>query len=398
MKALVFRPKPNSEGARSERLPLLPHLNLSEIAPPEIPDRNWIVIRSELAGICGSDLGMLQGKTLPAAEPYASLPFVPGHELYGRVEDVGSAKTGLTVGQRVVIDPTLACPERGFPEPCAGCTSGHPSRCERFAEGSLAPATIIGTCRDTGGGWGEYYVANASRVFPVPDEIPDDEAVLIEPFSVCLRAVLENKPSAGELIVVVGAGTIGLMSIAALRAVEPACRIACVAKHAFQASCAEALGAEWVLDPDTDGLVSRVAELSGSAVRKLFSGGAIAAGGAALVIDTIAAGNTLTQSLRSLRPGGTLLILALPSFPEQVDWSPMVFKELIVRGSFLYGKETFEGARQTTFQRAVDLLRSRRTDLRAITPRRFPLASYAEALTAANEKSRCETAKVVFSF
>ncbi len=397
MKALLFRPKPNPDGARSEGLPLLPHLNPEEVAAPSIPGPEWLVVKSQLTGICGSDLGMLQGKTLPAAEPYASLPFVPGHELFGRVEAMGEGVTGFTPGQRVAVDPTLACAERGFADLCRGCASEHPSRCERFAEGSLSPATIIGTCRDTGGGWGEFYVARAGRVFAVPDEISDDAALLIEPFSVCLRAVLEHPLDPGDLALVVGAGTIGLMSVAALRAAQPKCRIACVAKYPFQAECARAMGADAVVDARREDLIERVAELTGTPTRKLYSGGFLAAGGADLVIDSIASGDTLTQSLRAIRAGGALLIVALPSFPQDVDWSPIVFKEIRVAGSFLYGNESFEGVRQPTFARTIELLRSGRVDLSAIAPRRFAIADYASALAAAADK-QSSAVKIAFEF
>ncbi|MFQ5350535.1 MAG: amidohydrolase family protein, partial [Thermoanaerobaculia bacterium] len=84
--------------------------------------------------------------------------------------------------------------------------------------GRIAPGLLIGGCRDTGGGWGEYFVASAGRVHHVPDEIDDDEASLVEPFSVCLRPALEHRPEPGDLVVVLGAGMIGLMSVAALKA------------------------------------------------------------------------------------------------------------------------------------------------------------------------------------
>src|SRR5207249_3501774 len=89
----------------------------------------------------------------------------------------------------------------------------------------------------------EYFVAPAHRLFPLLDKIGDDEASLLEPFSVCLRAVLNHPPQKKELVVVSGAGTIGLMNVAALKAVEPSCRVACVAKYPFQAALPA--GVDW---------------------------------------------------------------------------------------------------------------------------------------------------------
>ncbi|MGH9429486.1 MAG: zinc-dependent alcohol dehydrogenase, partial [Terriglobia bacterium] len=230
MKAILFSREPQPGQTAPAHLPRLSHLRLTDVPSPDLPDENWVMVKSKIAGICGSDLGFLQGKPTPAAEPYFPLPIIPGHELFGEVAAVGKKARGLRVGQRVSIDPTLGCKERGFKVLCQQCRQGNPGICERLTEGCLGPGILIGTCRETGGGWGEYFVAARHRLLPVPDKIDDDEASLLEPFSVCLRAVLNNPPQRKELVVVIGAGTIGLMNVAALKAVEPTCRVVCVAK------------------------------------------------------------------------------------------------------------------------------------------------------------------------
>lgn len=398
MKAIVFSTQRHKGESAPEHLPGLSHLQLTDVSVPDLPNEHWTVIKSKIAGICGSDLGFLRGKPLPAAEPYFKLPIIPGHELFGEVAALGKKVRGLHVGQRVSIDPTLGCKERGFKTLCPQCRHGNPGICEHLAEGNLSPGILIGTCRDTGGGWGEYFVAPSHRLFPVPDKIGDDEASLLEPFAVCLRAVLNNPPRKRELAVVIGAGTIGLMNIAALKAVEPACRIACVAKYPFQAALARTLGAEQLIDAQHDDVMERVGELAQTKVYKLSSGGALLAGGVRLVYDSVTSATTLNQSLRMLCGKGTLVILGLAALPEGVDWTPIWLKEVQVVGSLTYGAEVFKGKRADTFARAIDFVARRRADLTPIRPRKYSLDRYREALVEAASKKTSGAVKVSFAF
>ena len=395
MKALVFSAERQRKAAPAY-LPGLANLRLTDVPVPDLPDDNWVVVKSKIAGICGSDLGFLRWKSMPSAEPYFQLPIIPGHELFGEVEAVGKRVATLRPGQRVSIDPSLGCRERGFRKQCPQCKDGNPGICEHLAEGRLKPGILIGTCPDTGGGWGEYFVAHSRRLFPVPDTIGDDEASLLEPFSVCLRAVLNNPPRKRERVVVIGAGTIGLMSIAALRAVEPSCRVACVAKYPFQAELAGALGADEVIDARRDDVMERVGALADTTVYKLSGGGAILAGGVRLVYDTVTSSLTLNQALRMVRGKGSLVVLGLAALPEGVDWTPVWMKEVSIVGSLTYGTEVFQGKRADTFARAIELVARRRADLTPIQPRKYPLNQYRQALGQAARKKNSGAVKISF--
>ena len=395
MKALVFSAERQRKAAPAY-LPGLANLRLTDVPVPDLPDDNWVVVKSKIAGICGSDLGFLRWKSMPSAEPYFQLPIIPGHELFGEVEAVGRRVSTLRPGQRVSIDPSLGCRERGFRKQCPQCKDGNPGICEHLAEGRLKPGILIGTCPDTGGGWGEYFVAHSRRLFPVPDTIGDDEASLLEPFSVCLRAVLNNPPRKRERVVVIGAGTIGLMNIAALRAVEPSCRVACVAKYPFQADLAGALGADEIIDARHDDVMERVGALANTTVHKLSGGGAILAGGVRLVYDTITSSLTLNQALRMVRGKGSLVVLGLAALPEGVDWTPVWMKEVSIVGSLTYGAEVFQGKRADTFARAIELVARRRADLTPIRPRKYPLNQYRQALGQAARKKSSGAIKISF--
>jgi L-iditol 2-dehydrogenase len=397
MKAIVFHPRAIDGESAPDFLPGLACLQLSEVATPDLPNQNWVVIRSKIAGICGSDLGFLQGKQMPAAAPYFQLPMIPGHELFGTIEAVGKKARGLHAGMRVSIDPSLGCRERGITKICVQCRAGNPGICEHLTEGQLKPGILIGGCGDTGGGWGEYFVAAAHRAHPLPDKIGDDEASMLEPFAVCLRAVLNNPPPKRDPVVVIGAGTIGLMTIAALKAVEPKCKVAVIAKYPFQAKLARGLGTDFTIDAQDDDLFARVGELTHSRVHRLVGGGALLAGGAPVVYDTITSAASLNQALRMTRGKGSVVILGLAAVPEGVDWTPIWMKELKVVGSLTYGAEMFRGRRADTFARAVEFVAKRRADLTSIKPRKYALEQYREALLEASSKKTSGAVKVSFA-
>lgn len=397
MKAIVFHSERVPGQTAPDVLPGLAHLQLTDVPTPDLPDESWVVVRSKIAGICGSDLGFLQGKAMPAAEPYFQLPIIPGHELFGEVAAVGKRVKNVHVGQRVSVDPSLGCRERGFRQLCQQCRTGNPGICERLAEGRLKPGILIGTCRDTGGGWGEYFVALSARLHVLSDKIDDDEASLVEPFAVCLRAVLNNPPRKKELVVVLGAGTIGLMNVAALKAVEPRCRVACVAKYPFQAQLARKLGADHVIDAQQDDVMESVGALVQTKVHRLSHGGALLAGGVRIVYDTITNTTTINQALRMTQGKGLVVILGLAGLPEEVDWTPIWLKEIKVVGSLTYGTEVFKGKRTDTFARAVEFLAKRRADLTPIKPRKYPLEHYRQALTEAASKKTSGAVKVSFA-
>src|SRR3954454_5727289 len=111
MKALLFSTQCHKDELAPEHLPGLSHLQLTDVPVPDLPDDNWVVVKSKIAGICGSDLGFLQGKSMPALAPYFHLPIIPGHELFGEIAAVGKAVKQFRIGQRVSVDPSLGCRE-----------------------------------------------------------------------------------------------------------------------------------------------------------------------------------------------------------------------------------------------------------------------------------------------
>ena len=219
-------------------------LRLREMAPPRPPGRDWVAVRPRLSGICGSDQALFTGSTSPYLGTLTSGPFVPGHEVVGEVAG------GPRRGERVVVEPALSCAVRGIEPECPECAEGMSALCRNTVEGEVSAGLQIGYCRDTGGGWSEGLVAHSSQLHAVPDELSDEDAVLVEPLACCLHAVRAAEVRAGQTVAVIGAGTIGALCVAALRELAPEASVVCAAEHPAQEQLARRLGADHTCSPE----------------------------------------------------------------------------------------------------------------------------------------------------
>lgn len=369
-------------------------IRLAEIPEPRLPGPAWVKVRIAAAGICGSDLHLVRLETSPSASVYASMPFVIGHENVGAVIDAGAA-AGIAVGTRVVVEPLLPCVTRGFTEPCAACARGDYNLCSRFAEGALAPGIGHGACRDVGGAWGEVVVAHRSRLVPVPPGLADEHAVLAEPLAVAVHAVVRFVPADTATALVIGAGTIGLASIVALRALRPAAAVIAIARHEHQARLARALGAGTVLTGGRRERYRAVAGQTASAMLQPLLGPPVLTGGVDATLECVGASASIDDALRLTRAGGRVVLVGLASVPRTVDWTPIWLREVAVHGSAYYAEERIDGRAVRAIDIAMDLLATGRVDLRPLVTHQFALDRYRDAIAAALDKRRTESVKVV---
>src|SRR5580698_7702164 len=194
-------------------------LRLLDHDAPVLPGDGWVHIDPLLSGICGSDLATLDGRSSRYFEDIVSFPFVPGHEVVGTVaEDASGALGGLlAAGSRVVLQPVLGCAARGIEPQCPACQAGHVGNCGYVAFGHIRPGLQTGFCADTGGGWSTAgLVAHSTQLYAVPDELTDEDAVTVEPVACAVHAVLGAPIAAGDVVAVIGAGTLGLLVTAAV--------------------------------------------------------------------------------------------------------------------------------------------------------------------------------------
>ena len=243
-------------------------LRPAHVPEPSLPTERWARVRPILSGICGSDVATVAGKSSIYLSAFTSFPFVPGHEVVGEVVETGSGVSAVSVGDRVVLEPALGCDVRGIPDRCVRCMEGHYANCERVMQGDVSPGIQTGYCRDTGGGWSSAFVAHESQLHRAPDDVPNEAAVLVEPLSCAIHAVLEARLEEGSSVLVVGCGAIGLLTIAALRVFAPSSVVVAVAKYDHQRDLALAFGAEHVVPPGGRGY-GRLTELSGGSSHPL---------------------------------------------------------------------------------------------------------------------------------
>jgi threonine dehydrogenase-like Zn-dependent dehydrogenase len=240
--------------------------------------------------------------------------------------------------------------------------------------------------------------AHESQLFPIPEEVSWDEAVLADPFSVSLHAVLKAPPAHGARTLVYGCGTLGLLTIAILRAVYPQAEVVAVARHGFQAELARAMGAHTVLRAgSTNELIAAIGRLTGERLIKPRYGPPWLHGGIDVVYDTVGSAGTLTVGIRVARPRARIVITGV-SRPKRFEWTPHYFKEIELVGSNAFGIEEFEGQRRHAFEAFFDLLDQGRLELPQLVTHRFALDSYVEALLVAHAKGRNRAVKVVFDF
>lgn len=237
-----------------------------ETAPRPPAREGHVVVDVTAVGICGTDLHAYRGRS-------GSFPLVPGHDLSGRIHEVGPGVTGLHPGQRVTIDPTISCGS------CAACRRGAAALCER---GGYLGMTVDGVMA-------ESVLVPQRQIVPIPDEVDDLQATVLEPIVVALRTLERSQPllPRPSACIVVGGGPIGLLMAAFLS--SQSMRTVLVEPIPARRAHAVALGLEAVA-PD--------------ALRAVDIGS-----GPRLVAETSASGPGFELALSSMTPGSVLAVV-----------------------------------------------------------------------------------------
>jgi threonine dehydrogenase-like Zn-dependent dehydrogenase len=403
-------------------------LRLVERDAPIVPAEGWVHVEPVLSGICGSDLATLDGRSSLYFEDIVSFPFVPGHEVVGTLSGDAAGAEGevLPAGSRVVLQPVLGCAARGIEPACPACQSGHVGNCGYIAFGHIRPGLQTGFCADTGGGWSSTgLVAHSSQLYAVPDALTDEDAVTVEPVACAVHAVSGAPIAAGDVVAVIGAGTLGLLVTAALSNLSAQGRCAMPdavlvgARYAHQQRLARELGA-------TEALLS---DQLGRAVRRysrsLSYGGASGvtatlSGGADVVLDCVGSPESIEQALDIVRPRGTVVLVGMPG-KVTVDLAPLWHREVRLAGAYAYGTErrtgtdviraddsrtddsrtddsrtddTRTGDGVSTFSLAFDVAAAHKTG--RLVSATYPLARFEDAVAHAGAAGRRGAVKIAF--
>lgn len=355
-------------------------LRLADVDPPEAPAAGWVTLRPRLSGICGSDLATVSGRSSRWFEPIVSFPFVPGHEVVADTDD----------GRRVVVEPVLHCGVRGVEPACPPCAAGRTNHCERLVAGHLPPGLQTGYCAGTGGGWSLAMVAHPAQLHEVPAGWSDEAAVMVEPTACAVHAALAAPTAApGEELAaaVVGAGTMGLATIAAVRRLRPDVgALISVAKHPDQQRLARRFGATTTVEPGE--LRRAVRRATGSWI--LDSGQLT--GGVDVVYDCVGSAESLAESLAVTAPGGTVVLVGMPGHVG-LDLTGLWQREIRLVGAYAYGPEPSAGRRHS-FELSMEVVEA--CELDQLVSAAYPLDRYTDAIDHATHAGRRGAAKVVF--
>lgn len=383
---------------------LLSGVKMSDLPDPQLPGPDWVEIEVVAGGICGSDISNLTYSASPAMEPFGSFPAVLGHEILGRVKSVGTNVSKMSQGQRVTVDPMISCTTRGYPpeDPCSSCSEGLHCTCERAGEDGvtligdepLSRGLTIGYHRDLPGGWGQTVLAHESQVFPVDDALSDNAAVLLEPLSIALHAVLRTPPEGEEPAFVIGSGTIALATIWALRATGFQGPILAQAKREHEQKLARTLGATDVVAPGFEARDALI-DTGASAYMPVVGPEVFSGGGFPLIYDCVGNQSSLAQSLGFASPRGRIVVIGCVAEFKKLDLTFVWARELRIRGAVGYGLETWRGERRHTFEIAHDLLLETGAPVQNMVTHAYPLDQYRDALRAAANHRKSGAVKVV---
>ncbi len=313
-------------------------LSLLEMPLPTVTSVDQVLIKVEAAGLCGTDLQILK---VPPGHP-ATTGAVLGHEFVGTVVEAGPEIGGLKIGDRVVADPNLTCGE------CSYCRMGMRNMCSRM--------TTLGIFLN--GGFAEYCLTPARALHKISAELHPARAVLIEPLACVVSAMEKVALQAGEVVVVLGAGPIGLI-FARLAAANGAGRVIVSEITSFRRSCAGRDEVCLAFDPSEGSLKELVENETGGL-------------GADAVIDTT--GSLFPLALELARRGGRVMLFGQNDTAcEPVRQNEITRREITVLGSFIS---------RHSFPRAVQLLERNVIDLDDLITHRFPLSRITEGLEA----------------
>jgi threonine dehydrogenase-like Zn-dependent dehydrogenase len=312
---------------------------------PPVAGPGQALVRVRRVGVCGSDLHFFRGEfPVPTG-------FVLGHECAGEIAALGDGVSGFEVGDAVALELFDVCLT------CVQCRSGNYHLCPKRKANGI----------NESGGLGEYLVVRAYGLYKLPPEVDYELGALCEPLTVAVHGLRLVDMRFGDRVAVLGAGTIGLVAIAAAKAMG-ATYIAATARHPHQKAMAEAMGADAVFGDDAASITAM----------------AKATRGADVVVETVGGqANTLQDALTVVGLGGRISVLG--AFTQPVQIHPIMFfvKEPTVRGSNCYGRP----GRQSDYEIAIEIMRRNADSMRRLITHRFPLAEVAQAYATADDKS-----------
>jgi L-iditol 2-dehydrogenase len=314
----------------------LGHLTLREWPEP-FPRADEVKIAVAAAGICGTDIHILDG------DWPCNPPVVLGHEFCGTVTEVGPAVSNFRPGDRIVAsNPARTCGN------CYHCRAGNPLMCTKRVS--------VGYMID--GAFGEYICITEQRCHRLPENVSFRQAALGEPLAVAVHALLERtKSRAGDVALISGPGCVGLLAMLLAKLQGMVTIVLGLSKDCQRLALAEKLGADLVVDVSRQDITELLRDRGVSDVD--------------LVCECAGAPASLATCFEVVRKGGTMLQLGIFPRPCEVDFNKIVMKELTAIGSYGYV--------WTSWRRSLQLLGTRKIEIDQLVSHELPLRDFEKA-------------------
>lgn len=310
-------------------------IKLENVPIPDL-EKEEVLIKIKTCGICGSDIHTYKGK-----HPFVHPPIVMGHEFSGIISRLGSKVSNLKKGDRVTVEPNIVCGN------CYNCLNGRYNICYNLK--------VIG-CVGHNGAFAEYIAVPEDKVFKLPDEVSFEDAALVEPTAVAIHAVRKSEQKIGDKILILGAGTIGLLvlQVAKLAGVE----VVITDLRDYRLKKAKEFGADKVLNPINEDIFSYIKNNYGS-------------DGIDLIYDCVAIEETCSQSIQIARKGTKIIIVGVPEGSMNVNLAYVQDRELELIGTLMYTKKDF--------YTALEFIRRQKIQVSPLVTHKFKLREIEKA-------------------
>jgi 2-desacetyl-2-hydroxyethyl bacteriochlorophyllide A dehydrogenase len=327
-------------------------LEIIEKEKPVVSEDNQVLVKVKMVGICGSDMHIYHG-----TNTLATLPRIIGHEITGEVEKVGVAVTGLSIGDKVVIEPIESCGK------CYACRSGRRNVCHELE--------VYGVHRE--GGMQEYLVMPDYLVHKVSNDLDWKESVLVEPFTIGAQANWRGNVQEGDTVLITGAGPIGLCCLKIAKAKGAICIITDLSDDRLE--FAKSWGADLTINVGKNNVKEEVFT---------FTNGE----GANVVIDAVCIPKTFEDAVDMVSPAGRVVVLGFDTVPSNIPQLPITKKEVTIVGSRLQTNQ---------FPEVIKLFNEKSLGIEEMVTHQFSVDEIKEAISLI-ENSPNEIRKVVIAF
>ena len=329
-------------------------VDLQEVENPQLGAGD-VLIKVQCVGVCGSDVHVYTG-----THPFRKPPVILGHEMAGEIVDTGGNVALFKKGNRVSAEPQTYCHQ------CSSCYRGRYNICKA--------KRLLGTT-PWPGAFAEYVAIPEDKVYLLPDGVSYEEGALAEPLTVGIHAAQMARIGMGDSVLIMGAGTIGLATLVALKQAG-ATRIIVTDVVDFNLAKATEFGAWATVNVKRESLEEKVNQLTGGE-------------GVDAVVIAVHVPSLIDQSLDLVRKGGRVVLVAIFDEKATIDPFKMVFNEVEVVGSWTYdGRE---------FQAAIDLIGQKRIEMDSFVTHRWPIERVRDALELVDKRTE-DVIKVVLQF